>query len=82
MLSGQSREVSEDDIFAGANALWHMATDDATAPISELAISYLSHHHEHICMALTDRPVDPDAIIPSSFFDAERVIPLLQQRNS
>jgi len=82
MLSGQSREVSEDDIFAGANALWHMATDDATAPISELAISYLSHHHEHICMALTDRPVDPDAIIPSSFFDAERVIPLLQHCNS
>lgn len=82
MLSGQSREVSEDDTFAGANALWYMATDDATAPISELAISYLSHHHEQICMALTDRPVDPDAIIPSSFFDAERVIPLLQHRNS
>lgn len=82
MLSGQSREVSEDDTFAGANALWHMATDDATAPISELAINYLSHHHEQICMALTDRPVDPDAIIPSSFFDAERVIPLLQHRNS
>jgi len=82
MLSGQSREVSEDDTVAGANALWHMATDDATAPISELAISYLSHHHEQICMALTDRPVDPDAIIPSSFFDAERVIPLLQHRNS
>ncbi len=82
MLSGQSREVSEDDTFAGTNALWHMATDDATAPISELAISYLSHHHEQICMALTDRPVDPDAIIPSSFFDAERVIPLLQHRNS
>ncbi|MBH0095533.1 BRCT domain-containing protein [Psychrobacter sp. NZS113] len=82
MLTGQSREVSENDTFAGANALWHMATDDATAPISELAISYLSHHHEQICMALTDRPVDPDAIIPSSFFDAERVIPLLQHRNS
>ena len=82
MLSGQSREVSEDDTLAGANALWYMATDDATAPISELAISYLSHHHEQICMALTDRPVDPDAIVPSSFFDAERVIPLLQHRNS
>ena len=82
MLSGQSREVSEDDTLAGAKVLWHMATYDATAPISELAISYLSHHHEQICMALTDRPVDPDAIIPSSFFDAERVIPLLQNRNS
>ena len=77
MLSGQSREVSSDDTAAGAEALWHMATDDPTAPISELAISYLSHHHEQICMALTDRPVDPDALIPAEFFSAERVIPLL-----
>ncbi|MDN3453123.1 MULTISPECIES: BRCT domain-containing protein [unclassified Psychrobacter] len=82
MLSGQSREVSEDDTLEGAQALWHMATDDAAAPISELALSYLSHHHEHICMALTDRPVDPDAIIPSAFFNAERIIPLLQHRNN
>lgn len=78
MLSGQSREVSEDETLAGAKALWRMATDDPTAPISELAISYLSHHHQQICMALTDRPVDPDAIIPSEFFSAARVIPLLQ----
>lgn len=55
-----------------------MVVDDPTAPISELAISYLSHHHEQICMALTDRPVDPDAIIPALFFSAERVIPLLK----
>ena len=78
MLTGQSRAASEDDVIAGAEVLWSMATDDPTAPISELAISYLSHHHEQICMALTDRPVDPDAIIPSAFFSAERVIPLLQ----
>ena len=78
MLTGQSRAASEDDTMAGAEVLWSMATDDPTAPISELAISYLSHHHEQICMALTDRPVDPDAIIPASFFSAERVIPLLQ----
>lgn len=78
MLTGQSRVASEDDTIAGAEALWAMAVDDPAAPISELAISYLSHHHEQICMALTDRPVDPDAIIPSSFFSAERVIPLLQ----
>lgn len=82
MLSGQSREVSDDDTAAGATALWHMATDDPTAPISELAISYLSHHHEQICMALTDRPVDPDAIIPSEFFSADRVIPLLVSDNN
>jgi len=78
MLTGQSRTTSEDDTMAGAEVLWSMAIDDPTAPISELAISYLSHHHEQICMALTDRPVDPDAIIPASFFSAERVIPLLQ----
>lgn len=78
MLTGQSRAVSEDDTMAGAEVLWSMAIDNPTAPISELAISYLSHHHEQICMALTDRPVDPDAIIPASFFSAERVIPLLQ----
>lgn len=78
MLTGQSRAVSEDDTMAGAEVLWSMAIDDPTAPISELAISYLSHHHEQICMALTDRPVDPDAIIPAAFFSAERVIPLLQ----
>ena len=78
MLTGQSRAASKDDTVAGAEVLWSMAIDDPNAPISELAISYLSHHHEQICMALTDRPVDPDAIIPSSFFSAERVIPLLQ----
>ena len=82
MLSGQSRTVSDDDTQAGAQALWRMATADADAPISELAISYLSHHHEQICMALTDRPVDPDAIIPSAFFSAERIIPLLTHRHN
>ncbi len=82
MLSGQARKVSSDDTQAGAKALWHMATDDPSAPISELAISYLTHHHEQICMALTDRPVDPDAIIPSEFFSAERVIPLLASSNN
>ena len=82
MLSGQAREVSIDDTFAGAKALWQMATTDPSAPISELAISYLSHHHEQICMALTDRPVDPDAIIPSEFFSAERVIPLLTSHHN
>ena len=77
-LAGQARAASEDDTIAGAEVLWSMAIDDPTAPISELAISYLSHHHEQICMALTDRPVDPDAIIPASFFSAERVVPLLK----
>jgi hypothetical protein len=78
MLTGQTRSTSEDDTVAGAEALWAMATVDPDAPISEFAISYLSHHHEQICMALTDRPVDPNAVIPPSFFDAERVIPSLQ----
>lgn len=82
MLTGQSRDVSTDATLAGAEALWQMATADATAPISELAIHYLSHHHQHIGMALTDRPVDFDAVIPASFFSAERILPLLQNRHS
>lgn len=82
MLTGQVRNSNEDDVLAGANELWKMATIDPNAPISQLAIRYLSHHHTDICLALTDRPVDPDAVIPNSFFNAERVIPLLQSNHT
>lgn len=82
MLTGQARTVSTDETLAGSEALWQMAVADPNAPISELALSYLSHHHEHICMALTDRPVDPDAIIPAEFFSAARIIPLLQHNHN
>ncbi|MFW2176510.1 MULTISPECIES: BRCT domain-containing protein [unclassified Moraxella] len=82
MLSGQARQVDDDQTLAGAEALWHMAVSDANSPMSELATTYLLHHHTEICMALTDRPVDPDAVIPNSFFSAERVIPILNHGNA
>ncbi|GAA0314663.1 BRCT domain-containing protein [Psychrobacter aestuarii] len=82
MLSGTTREASTDATLAGTERLWSMATDDPTAPISELAIYYMSHHHDSIHMSLTDRPVDSNAAIPNAFFSAERVVPLLSSGHS
>lgn len=82
MLSGQTRDIDDDQTLAGADALWDMAVRDPNSPISELATTYLLHHHAELCLALTDRPVDPDAVIPNSFFSGERIIPLLGNGNS
>lgn len=82
MLSGQTRAVDTDQTMAGAQCLWDMTVRDANSPMSELATTYLLHHHAELCLALTDRPVDPDAVIPNSFFNAERVVPLLSHGNS
>ena len=82
MLSGQTREVDTDQTIAGAEALWDMAVRDPNSPMSELATTYLLHHHAELCLALTDRPVDPDAVIPNDFFSAERVVPLLAHGNA
>lgn len=77
MLSGQNRQTDESQTLAGAEIIWQMAVSKPDAPASHLAIYYLRHHHEKLCMELTDRPVDPDAVIPNTFFSAERIIPLL-----
>ena len=82
MLAGTTREASADATLAGTERLWSMATDDPTAAISELAIYYMSHHHDSIHMSLTDRPVDSNAAIPNAFFSAERVVPLLSSGHS
>lgn len=82
LISGQTREVDNDQTEAGSERLWHMAVSDPDSPMSELAVTYLTHHHAELCMALTDRPVDPDAIIPNEFFSAVRVIPLLAHGNA
>lgn len=78
MLLGQSRKSNEQQNLMGAEVLWQMAIENPDSAISELAITYLTHHHEQLCLALTDRPVDPNAIIPHHFFNAERVIPILK----
>ena len=83
MLSGQTRAVDTDQTMAGAQCLWDMiAVRDANSPMSGLLPLILLHHHAELCLALTDRPVDPDAVIPNSFFNAERVVPLLSHGNS
>lgn len=81
-LSGQVREVDTNATVDGANVLWQMAISDPNSPMSELATTYLSHHHQALCMALTDRPVDPEAVIPNEFFSPERVIGLLYYGNT
>lgn len=82
MLSGQTREIDSDQTLAGAERLWEMAVSDPDSPMSELATTYLTHHHAELCLALTDRPVDPDAVIPNEFFSPERVITLLNYGNT
>lgn len=79
MLSGQSRQADDNQTLQGAKILWQMATDTESPAKSALAIHYLSHHHQKLCMELTDRPVDPDAVIANEFFNADRVIPLFAQ---
>jgi hypothetical protein len=78
MLAGRKREVSSDATMAGAERLWEMATapgkDDA--PLARFAIKYLRRHHADICLAETDRPVDPGFDVPQPFWTFERFKPL------
>lgn len=78
MLAGGEREFSADKVGAGCERLWAMATDPgpADAPLAKFAQQYLRRHHPDICLAATDRPVDPGAEIPATFLTWERVRPL------
>ncbi|MEY2864631.1 MAG: hypothetical protein RLY58_2338 [Pseudomonadota bacterium] len=76
-ISGQVRETSVDQTLAGCEVLWRLATGQPHSPSSRLAIQYLRHHHADLCLSLTDRPVDPDAVIPALFFSLSRFAPLL-----
>lgn len=78
MLSGRKREISADATMAGAERLWEMAVapgkDDA--PLARFAVKYLRRHHADICLAETDRPVDPGFEVPEAFWTFERFRPL------
>jgi hypothetical protein len=78
MLSGGQRSFSEDATLAGCHRLWQMAVapGPADAPLAHFAIQYLRRHHPDICLAETDRPVDPGAEIPASFLTFAQVQPL------
>jgi len=78
MMTGQMREVSTDDSLAGCQRLWQMLTEaeKTEAPLAQFAMQYFRRHHPDICLAETDRPVDPGAEIPNEFLTFEQFKPL------
>src|SRR5438445_1663131 len=78
MLAGSQRSFSDDATLAGCQRLWQMAVapGPADAPLVRFALQYLRRHHPDICLAETDRPVDPGAEIPASFLTFAQVQPL------
>jgi hypothetical protein len=81
MLAGRPQTVSADATLAGCERLWHLATapgpDDA--PLGRFARQYIRMHHPDICLAETDRPVDPGADVPQAFLTFDRVRPLFSE---
>ena len=81
MVSGQKRQYSEDAALAGAQRLWEMAIAPGNEDVAlgRFARRYLRRHHPDIAVEETDKPVDPGAEIPASFFTFERVEPLFHE---
>jgi hypothetical protein len=81
MLAGEQRSFSEDAVLAGCQRLWQMviAPGPADAPVASFARKYIRRHHPDICLAETDRPVDPGAEIPASFLTFDLVKPLFSE---
>jgi hypothetical protein len=78
MLTGTKREFSEDAIVAGCETIWNMMLDNKEGtPLARFAIKYVRNHHSEICLAETDRPVDPGSEIPDEFLTFDRVESLL-----
>ena len=79
MLAGEQREFTSDSVTAGCDRLWEMATGPgpADAPQASFARHYIRRHHADISLALTDRPVDPGAEIPTAYLTWARIKPLL-----
>lgn len=79
MLAGEQREFDEGAVEAGCERLWEMATGEGPidAPLRSFALHYLRRHHPDICLAETDRYVDPGAEIPDDFLSFDRVRTML-----
>lgn len=77
MLAGEQREFSEDAVQDGCERLWEMATGEGkdNEPLAKFALAYMRMHHPDICLAETDRPVDPGAEMPANFLTFERLKP-------
>ena len=81
MLTGTQRQFSADAVMSGCETLWSMLLDNKEGtPLARFAIKYIRHHHPEICLAETDRPVDPGAEIPDEFLTFENVKPLLTDK--
>ncbi len=81
MLSGTQREFSEDAVIAGCENIWSMLLDNKEgSSLSLFAIKYVRHHHPEICLAETDRPVDPGSEFPDEFLNYDRVAQLLSHK--
>ncbi len=78
MLAGEERTFSAGSIERGCERLWSLLTEPGAEdlPLRKLALQYMRRHHPDICLAETDRPVDPGAEIPASFLTFERMRPL------
>ncbi len=82
MLAGRPQiAASGDATLAGCRRLWEMATAPGAgdAPLAAFARKYIRRHHPDICLAQTDRPVDPGAEIPTSFLTFDLVQPLFEE---
>jgi hypothetical protein len=81
MLAGKPQAASEDAVLAGCRRLWEMAVAPGAgdAPLGAFARKYIRRHHPDICLALTDRPVDPGAEIPPAFLTFSLVQPLFEE---
>jgi hypothetical protein len=81
MLAGEQRSYSANATLAGCQRLWQMATapGPADAPLAQFAVKYFRLHHPDICLAETDRPVDPGAEVPPSFLTFDQVKPLFAE---
>ncbi|MEL6110453.1 MAG: BRCT domain-containing protein, partial [Planctomycetota bacterium] len=82
MLAGEQREFSADTVLAGCERLWSMMCDAESPdePLARFARTYIRHHHNEICLAETDRPVDPGAEMPAEFMTFDRFLPLFHDR--
>ncbi len=81
MLAGKPMTVSADATQAGCERLWEMLTAGGPkdALLGQFALHYIRRHHPDICLAETDRPVDPGAEIPATFLTLDRVKPLFRE---
>jgi BRCA1 C Terminus (BRCT) domain len=80
-ISGTRREYSEDRALAGSERLWDMAIapGNEDAALARFARRYIRRHHPDVAMEETDRPLDPGAEVPVSFFTFDRFEPLFHE---